>query len=29
MARGERTLACPEFYKKQAEKELAEEGKDD
>lgn len=27
MARGECTFASPEYYKKQAEKELAEEGK--
>lgn len=29
MARGECTFASPEYYKKQAEKELAEERKDD
>lgn len=29
MARGECTFASPEYYKKQAEKELAEEGKDE
>ena len=28
MARGECTFASPEFYKEQAERELAEEGKD-